>query len=118
MPAIQPLPLSAAPPRATVHASAAIRISWASMAVSGSTRSLPILDRILKEGRARRTDPSRSARCHSARVKPDDRAPLDQALQRARTAAYPEGEFVGQESFMCASEIGALAARAGIAPGT
>ncbi|HET7326206.1 MAG TPA: class I SAM-dependent methyltransferase [Nocardioidaceae bacterium] len=32
-------------------------------------------------------------------------------------SAYPPGEFVGQESFMCASEILSLAARAGIAPG-
>ena len=40
-----------------------------------------------------------------------------QALQRARVAAYPTGEFVEQESFMRASEIRELAERAGIAPG-
>jgi len=32
-------------------------------------------------------------------------------------SAYPEGEFVGQESFMTAAEIRALAVRAGIGPG-
>lgn len=47
----------------------------------------------------------------------DDRAPFVQALQRAREAAYASGEFAGQESFMGASEILALAAAAGIAPG-
>ena len=47
----------------------------------------------------------------------DDRAPYDEALLRARTAAYAPGEFVGQESFMTAGEILALAERAGIAPG-
>jgi SAM-dependent methyltransferase len=46
-----------------------------------------------------------------------DRAPFDRALQRARRSAYPPGEFVGQESFMTAGEIRALAVRAGIAPG-
>ena len=47
----------------------------------------------------------------------DDRAPFDQALQRARVSAYAPGEFVEQESFMRAGEIRTLAARAGIAPG-
>jgi SAM-dependent methyltransferase len=47
----------------------------------------------------------------------DDRAPFMKALRRARVAAYPAGEFVGQESFMGAGEIRALARRAGIAPG-
>ena len=47
----------------------------------------------------------------------DDRALLDTALDRARTAAFAPGEFVGQESFMTAGEIRALAARAGIGPG-
>lgn len=47
----------------------------------------------------------------------DDRALLDGALQRARLSAYARGEFVGQESFMRASEILALAEQAGIAPG-
>jgi SAM-dependent methyltransferase len=50
-------------------------------------------------------------------VKQDERAPFVRALQRARVAAYAPGEFVGQESFMRAEEIRALAHRAGIAPG-
>ena len=51
-------------------------------------------------------------------MRQDDRAPFDRALLRARMAAYPVGEFVGQESFMTAGEIRALAERAGIGPGT
>jgi SAM-dependent methyltransferase len=47
----------------------------------------------------------------------DRRAPFQAALQRAREAAYPAGEFVGQESFMRAGEICRLADRAGIGPG-
>jgi SAM-dependent methyltransferase len=47
----------------------------------------------------------------------DDRAPFVRALQRARVSAYDPGEFVEQESFMCASEIRELADRAGIRPG-
>jgi SAM-dependent methyltransferase len=47
-------------------------------------------------------------------MRQDDRATFDHALQRARTAAFAPGEFVGQESFMTASEIRALATRAGI----
>jgi SAM-dependent methyltransferase len=50
-------------------------------------------------------------------MKQDERAPFVEALRRARTSAYPPGEFVGQESFMGATEILALAGRAGIAPG-
>jgi SAM-dependent methyltransferase len=50
-------------------------------------------------------------------MKQDERAPFAQALQRARVSAYAPGEFVGQESFMRAGEIRALASRAGIAPG-
>ncbi len=50
-------------------------------------------------------------------VKQDERAPFIRALQRARVAAYPRGEFVGQESFMLASEIRTLADMAGVAPG-
>jgi SAM-dependent methyltransferase len=46
-----------------------------------------------------------------------DRAPFDRALHRARESAYPPGEFVGQESFMAAGEIRALAVAAGIGPG-
>ena len=51
-------------------------------------------------------------------MRQDDRAPFDRALLRARVAAYPAGEFVGQESFMTAGEIRALAVRAGIGPDT
>ena len=50
-------------------------------------------------------------------MKQDERTPFEQALQRARISAYPAGEFVGQESFMRASEIRAVAGRAGIAAG-
>ncbi|MEA2179739.1 MAG: hypothetical protein QOG77_3036 [Solirubrobacteraceae bacterium] len=46
-----------------------------------------------------------------------DRAPFQRALHRARTSAYAPGEFVGQESFMTAGEIRALASQAGIGPG-
>jgi SAM-dependent methyltransferase len=47
----------------------------------------------------------------------DERAGYDQALQAARLSAYPPGEFVGQESFMRASEILSLAVKAGVSPG-
>ncbi len=50
-------------------------------------------------------------------MRQDERAPFVEALQRARVSAYAAGEFVGQESFMRAGEIRALARRAGIAPG-
>jgi SAM-dependent methyltransferase len=50
-------------------------------------------------------------------VRQDDRAAFDRALHRARVSAYPPGEFVGQESFMTAGEIRALAQRAGIGRG-
>ena len=50
-------------------------------------------------------------------VRQDERAPFVAGLQRAREAAYPAGEFVGQESFMRATEIRRLARRAGIGPG-
>ena len=50
-------------------------------------------------------------------MRPDRRARLDHALRPARLEAYAPGEYVGQESFMRASEILALASRAGIAPG-
>lgn len=46
----------------------------------------------------------------------DDRATYDAALAAARRAAYPPGELVGQESFVLASEILALAHRAGVGP--
>jgi SAM-dependent methyltransferase len=51
-------------------------------------------------------------------VKQDVRAPFDRALHRARASAYAPGEFVGQESFMTAGEIRAVAVRAGVGPGT
>lgn len=47
----------------------------------------------------------------------DDRGLLDRALEPARRSAYAGGEFVGQESFMSATEIRCLASRAGIGPG-
>ena len=50
-------------------------------------------------------------------VRRDDRAWFDETLRRARVAAYAPGEFVGQESFMTAGEIRALALRSGIARG-
>ena len=52
-----------------------------------------------------------------APLKQDDRASFVRALRRARTSAYPPGEFVEQESFMRAGEIRALAGQAGITPG-
>jgi len=45
------------------------------------------------------------------------RISFDRALRRAREGAYAPGEYVEQESFMRATEIRALAERAGIAPG-
>jgi SAM-dependent methyltransferase len=53
----------------------------------------------------------------SMAVRQDDRAPFDSALRGARVSAYAPGEFVGQESFMTAGEIRAVAAQAGIGPG-
>ena len=50
-------------------------------------------------------------------MRQDDRAPFDRALHRARVSAYAPGEFAGQESFMTAGEIRALAVQAGIGPG-
>ncbi len=49
-------------------------------------------------------------------MRQDDRVPFDRALHRARVAAYAPGEFVGQESFMTAGQIRALAVRAGVGP--
>jgi SAM-dependent methyltransferase len=46
-----------------------------------------------------------------------DRLVNDRALEGARLASYPVGEFIGQESFMSAGEVLALALQAGIAPG-
>ena len=50
-------------------------------------------------------------------MRQDERAPYDRALRTARMAAYPPGEFIGQESFMRAGEILSMARRAGIGPG-
>jgi len=50
-------------------------------------------------------------------MRQDDRALVDQALCRARVSAFGAGEFAGQESFMTAGEILALAVRAGVGPG-
>jgi SAM-dependent methyltransferase len=50
-------------------------------------------------------------------VKQDDRAPFHKALERARAAAYPPGEFIEHEGFMSVREILALADQAGIGPG-
>jgi SAM-dependent methyltransferase len=50
-------------------------------------------------------------------MRQDHRTPFELALLRTRASAYAPGEFVGQESFMTAGEIRALAARAGIGPG-
>jgi len=50
-------------------------------------------------------------------MRQDDRAPFERALRRARAAAFANGGFAGQESFMTAGEIRALAASAGIGAG-
>jgi SAM-dependent methyltransferase len=50
-------------------------------------------------------------------VRQDTRAAFDEALAGAREAAFAPGDDVGQESFMRAPEIRALAERAGIGPG-
>jgi SAM-dependent methyltransferase len=50
-------------------------------------------------------------------MRQDDRALFDDALRAARVAAYPAREFVGQESFMSASQIRAVARQAGVVPG-
>src|SRR3954449_3158883 len=46
-----------------------------------------------------------------------DRTRYDRALHGARVSAYPAGDLVGQERFMTAGEIRALAERAGIGRG-
>jgi SAM-dependent methyltransferase len=50
-------------------------------------------------------------------VSRDDRRALVDALSRAKQEAFGPGEYVEQESFVRASEILALARRAGIGPG-
>ena len=39
------------------------------------------------------------------------------ALERAKAAAFPAGQYVGQESFMQAGEVRTLASQAGVGPG-
>jgi SAM-dependent methyltransferase len=51
-------------------------------------------------------------------MRQDERASFTEALERARFSAYAAGEFVGQESFMGAGEILALAETAGVGRGT
>jgi SAM-dependent methyltransferase len=50
-------------------------------------------------------------------MRQDQGAPFLTALERAQTAAYPAGEYVGQESFMRAGEVRTLAHQARIRPG-
>jgi SAM-dependent methyltransferase len=50
-------------------------------------------------------------------VRQDERLSFDRALEPARRSAYTRGEFVGQESFLRASDILSLARHAGIGPG-
>ncbi len=50
-------------------------------------------------------------------MRQDQRVPFVTGLQQAREAAYPAGEYVGQESFMRATEVRRLARHAGIGPG-
>jgi SAM-dependent methyltransferase len=50
-------------------------------------------------------------------VRQHERAPCARALEQARVAAYPPGEYIEQESFMRGGEIRSLAVRAGIGPG-
>lgn len=50
-------------------------------------------------------------------MRQDQRVPFVAALERARQASFPAGEYVGQESFMRASEIRQIARHAGIGPG-
>ena len=64
-----------------------------------------------------RTSHDMNGSSRGADVTPDERARFDQALRPARLSAYAPGEFVGQEGFMCASEILSLAVKAGIGPG-
>src|SRR5260370_10704925 len=46
-------------------------------------------------------------------VRQDQRGPFLTALERARAAAFPAGDYVGQESFMRACEVRTLAHPAG-----
>src|SRR6202012_475943 len=50
-------------------------------------------------------------------MRQDQRAPLLTALEQARAAAFPAGEYVGQESFIRAAEVRKLAHQARVGPG-
>jgi ubiquinone/menaquinone biosynthesis C-methylase UbiE len=50
-------------------------------------------------------------------MRQDQRVPVLAALEQARAAAFPVGEYAGQESFMRATEVRALAHQARIGPG-
>jgi SAM-dependent methyltransferase len=50
-------------------------------------------------------------------LRQDERAPLLTALEQARATGYPAEEYVGQESFMRATEVRALADQARVGPG-
>src|SRR5260370_11267222 len=50
-------------------------------------------------------------------VREDQRGPFLTALERAQAAAFPAGDYVGQESFMRACEVRTLAHRAGVGRG-
>src|SRR5215467_16076016 len=65
----------------------------------------------------RRLASARHQRPAGSEVGQDQQPPLLAALERARASAYPAGEYVGQESFMRASEVRTLAHQARIAPG-
>jgi SAM-dependent methyltransferase len=60
---------------------------------------------------------SRGRHSAGSGVRQDQRAPALTALERARAAAFPAGEYVGQESFIRAGEVRTLAHRAGVARG-
>jgi SAM-dependent methyltransferase len=51
-------------------------------------------------------------------MKQDERGPFVRALERARASAYPDGEYVEQESLMRRSEILEMAGEAWITPWT
>ena len=55
--------------------------------------------------------------CAGSDVRQDQRAPFLTALERARAAAFPAGEYVGQQSFMRAGDVRTLAHRAGVGRG-
>ena len=50
-------------------------------------------------------------------MRKEDRGAQQVALERARLAAYSDGEYVGQESFMSASEIRLVAEQADVSAG-